>query len=78
MIAWIKKNMKTLIVGFIIWILGMLFLVAPLAVSISESTTNSVFNIQTFLGQLPKNVTSFSAIVKVLNSETIGIFGICK
>ncbi len=77
MITWIKKNIKTLIVGVVIWILGMLFLVAPLAVSISESTTNSVFNIQTFLGQLPKNVTSFSSITKTFNNETIGIFGKC-
>ena len=75
MIKWIKNNTKTLIVGFIIWILGVIFLVAPIAVSISDSTTNSVFNIQTFIEVLPKNVTTFTAITKVFEEETIGNFG---
>ena len=45
---WFDRNKKTLIVGVIIWFIGLLFLAAPIAVSIVEASTNGVFNIVKF------------------------------
>ena len=71
---WFDRNKKTLIVGVIIWFIGLLFLAAPIAVSIVEASTNGVFNIVKFFEIFISKFTSMNAITQVFNAAAIGYF----
>ena len=71
---WFDRNKKTLIVGVIIWFIGLIFLAAPIAVSIVEASTNGVFNIAKFFEILFPKVTSMNAITQVFSAGAIGYF----
>ena len=70
-----KKNFKYVIFAFVLWAIGEIFLVAPIALSISQSYVDGLFDIALFIQELIPNVVSFSSIGKVFSSEAIGAFG---
>ncbi len=71
----IKKNLKYIIFALILWLIGELFFVAPIALSISQSYVDGLFDIALFIESLIPNVVSFSSIGKVFTNEAIGAFG---
>ena len=70
-----KKNLKYIIFALILWVIGELFFVAPIALSISQSYVDGLFDIALFIEKLIPNVVSFSSIGKVFTTEAIGAFG---
>ena len=71
----IKKNLKYIIFALVLWAIGEIFLVAPIALSISQSYVDGLFDIALFIEALVENIVSFSSIGKVFTSEAIGAFG---
>ena len=70
-----KKNLKYIIFALVLWAIGEIFLVAPIALSISQSYVDGLFDIALFIEALVENIVSFSSIGKVFSSEAIGPFG---
>ena len=70
-----KKNLKYIIFALVLWAIGEIFLVAPIALSISQSYVDGLFDIALFIEALVENIVSFSSIGKVFTSEAIGAFG---
>ena len=58
-----------------LWVIGEIFLVAPISFTVSQSYTNGVFDINYFVEYLIPNIVSFSSITKVFSSTAIGAFG---
>ena len=71
----IKKNKVVIIVAAIIWVIGVVFVIAPLTYTISMSYENGVFNSSVFAQNLFTNMGNLSCFGKVFSSSTIGIFG---
>ncbi len=71
----IKNNKVTLIVFPILWIVLEILLIAPWAVSISNSTVNGKFNISKFLTEFGTEVSSFNAFTRISQSGAGEIFG---
>lgn len=67
---YIKKNKASIIVAIVIWILGLVFLVAPITYSISNSITVDAFHFDIFLEQVVPNIASLSSITKVFSTAT--------
>ena len=74
-LIYIKKNKALLIITFLIWIFAIIFLIAPIAYSISEATVNGAFSVEIFMEQIIPNISSFSSITKVGKSGVGVIFG---
>ena len=70
-----KKNLKYIIFALVLWAIGEIFLVAPIALSISQSYVDGLFDIAPFIEALVENIVSFSSIGKVFTSKEILIFG---
>ena len=74
-IIYIKKNKALLIITFLIWLFAIIFLIAPIACSISEATINGAFSMEIFLEQVIPNISSFNSITKIGKSGAGAIFG---
>lgn len=74
-IMYIKKNKALLIITFLIWLFAIIFLIAPIAYSISEATVNGAFSMEIFMEQIIPNISSLNSITKVGKSGTSAIFG---
>ena len=70
-----KKNLKYIIFALVLWVIAELFLIAPIAYTISESYVNGKFDIALFIEDFIANIVSFNSITKVFNSNVIGTFG---
>ena len=70
-----RKNLKYIIFAVVLWVIGEIFLVAPISFTVSQSYTNGVFDINYFVEYLIPNIVSFSSITKVFSSTAIGAFG---
>ena len=73
--TFINKNLKYIIFAAILWIIGEIFLIAPIACTISESYVDGMFDIAHFLQYLVINMMSFNSITKVFDAKVIGAFG---
>ena len=71
----LKDSKKYFIVFLILWLVIDIVLIAPLAVSISNSTSNGIFVGDNFIKSFLEELTSFKSITKVFNTNTIEIFG---
>ena len=56
-IIYIKKNKALLIITFLIWLFAIIFLIAPIAYSISEATINGAFSMEIFMEQIIPNIS---------------------
>ena len=74
-IIYIKKNKALLIITFLIWLFAIIFLIAPIAYSISEATINGAFSMEIFMEQIIPNISSFNSITKIGKSGAGAIFG---
>ena len=74
-IIYIKKNKALLIITFLIWLFAIIFLIAPIAYSISEATINGAFSMEIFMEQIIPNISSFNSITKIGKSGASAIFG---
>ena len=74
-ILYIKKNKALLIITFLIWLFAIIFLIAPIAYSISEATINGAFSMEIFMEQIIPNISSFNSITKIGKSGASAIFG---
>jgi len=74
-IIYIKKNKALLIITFLIWLFAIIFLIAPIAYSISEATINGAFSVEIFMEQIIPNISSFNSITKIGKSGASAIFG---
>ena len=70
-----RKNLKYIIFAVVLWVIGEIFLVAPISFTVSQSYTNGVFDINLFIEYLIPNIVSLSSITKVFSSTAIGAFG---
>ena len=70
-----RKNLKYIIFAVVLWVVGEIFLVAPISFTVSQSYTNGVFDINLFIEYLIPNIVSLSSITKVFSSTAIGAFG---
>ena len=71
----IKRNLKYIIFALVVWIIAELFLIAPIAYTISESYVDGRFDIALFIQDFVSNVVSLEGITKVFDSNVIGTFG---
>lgn len=71
----LKDNRKYLIIFIILWLVIDIVLIAPLAVSIAESTINGKFDMSIFFEKFFQEVSTLTAFTKIFKSDTIGIFG---
>ena len=71
----LKRNLKYIIFAVVLWIVAELFLVAPIAYTISESYVDGKFDIALFIQDFITNIVSFNSITKVFNANAIGAFG---
>ena len=71
----LKRNLKYIIFAVVLWIVAELFLVAPIAYTISESCVDGKFDIALFIQDFITNIVSFNSITKVFNANAIGAFG---
>lgn len=71
----LKDNKKYLIIFLILWLVIDIVLIAPLAVSIAESTINGKFQMATFFEKFFQEVATLKSFTKVFKENTIGIFG---
>ena len=71
----IKRNLKYIIFALVVWIIAELFLIAPIAYTISESYVDGRFDIALFIQDFISNVVSLEGITKVFDSNVIGTFG---
>ena len=72
----LKDNKKYLIVFLVLWIVLEILLIAPISVAINESITiDGKLNLAEFIGNIGKEISSFTAITKVFDSQIIGTFG---
>ena len=74
-IIYIKKNKALLIITFLIWLFAIIFLIAPIAYSISEATINGAFSMEIFMEQIIPNISSFNSLTKIGKSGASAIFG---
>ena len=74
LITKIKKKKIPIIVAIVIWMLGVIFLVAPIAYSIESSSFNGVFSMQKFIEDVFPNISSFSCIGKVFSDNVMPTF----
>ena len=44
-----RKNLKYIIFAVVLWVIGEIFLVAPISFTVSQSYTNGVFDINYFV-----------------------------
>ncbi len=70
-----KKNLKYIIFAIVLWIIGEIFLVAPIAYTIGESYVDGSFDMALFIQDFVSNIISFSSITKVFGESSIGAFG---
>ena len=72
----IRKNKGLLIVEFIIFLVAVVFLVSPIAVSVAEATNEQgIMNFQKFGGDLIPNIASLGCIGRVFSSAlSMGLF----
>ncbi len=75
LIVELKKHMVAVIVGIVIWIFAVIFLLSPIAYTISTSYVNGAFNVTKFIEDFFTNMSSLTSIGKVFNASCIGIFG---
>ena len=68
----LNKNKALLIGGLIFWIFGIIFLVAPIAYTIQESTTNGAFSLEVFLENIFQNIASLNGISKCISTKGAG------
>ena len=71
----LKKNLKYIIFAIVLWIIGEMFLIAPIAYTISESYVDGKFDMALFIKDIVANIISFSSIAKVFAPNVIGAFG---
>ena len=71
----IKRNLKYIIFALVVWIIAELFLIAPIAYTISESYVDGRFDIALFIQDFISNVVSLEGITKVFDPNVIGTFG---
>lgn len=71
----LKDNKKYIITFLIIWLIIDILLIAPLAVSISESLVNGKLNFDKFLEQFVKELTTFTSFTRIFHAQTIQIYG---
>ena len=71
----LKKSKTTLIVFLVLWTVLEILLIAPWAVSISNSTVNGKFNISKFLTEFGTEVSSFNSFTRISQSGAGEIFG---
>ena len=71
----LKDNKKYTIVFLILWLVIDIVLVAPIAVAITNASTGGEFNTQIFFDDFIKELTTFTSIIRIFNTQTIGIFG---
>lgn len=62
-----RKNLKYIIFAVVLWVVGEIFLVAPISFTVSQSYTNGVFDINLFIEYLIPNIVSLSSITKVFH-----------
>ena len=70
-----KKNLKYIIFAVVLWVIGEIFLVAPISFTVSQSYTNGAFDINLFVEYFIPNIVSLSSITQVFSSNAIGAFG---
>lgn len=70
----IKDNKKSIIIIAILWLLLTAIIVAPIAYSIAQATSNGIFNMTKFMETLFPAITSFNTITKVFESNIAPIF----
>ena len=70
----IKDNKTTLVVVLVLWLIGTIVLVAPIAYSVVEATTTESFNLTTFMEIFPQTLSQFNAITKVWEQPYLGVF----
>ena len=70
----IKRNLKYIIFALVVWIIAELFLIAPIAYTISESYVDGRFDIALFIQDFISNVVSLAGITKVFDSNVIETF----
>ena len=84
----LKNNKAPIIVATIIWLIGVLLLISPIAYSIHASTINGSFSLEKFLEIIVPSIASMDGFIKALGSgaiiELLGctaiytlFFGIC-
>lgn len=73
-IEYIKKHKVPLIVLLVVWFLGELFLIAPMARTISDSTVNGSFDITIFFENILPNIASLDSFPKIFTAVGIGAF----
>ena len=54
-----KKNLKYIIFAIVLWIIGEIFLVAPIAYTIGESYVDGSFDMALFIQDFVSNIISF-------------------
>lgn len=75
LIEYIKKHKVSLIVAAVVWLLAEIFLVAPVAYSIGQSTVNGAFNLTLFVEQLFPNIAGMTSFIKVFAEGSMSAFG---
>ena len=72
----LKDNKKYIILFLVLWVVLEIVLIAPIAVSIKESTTEQgMFDLSLFIENFGKEISSFTAITKLGSTNAIGTFG---
>lgn len=74
-VAFLKKHVVAIVVIILIWILGELFLVAPISMTIAESKeANGKYSQELLIENFFMELSSFSSFGKVLKGESNGGF----
>lgn len=72
----LKDNKKYLILFLVLWTVLEIVLIAPIAVAITESLTlDQKLDLTAFIGNLGKEISSFTAITRAFESQTMATFG---
>lgn len=77
LLTYIKKHKVSFIVAIVFWFISVIFLIAPIAYTIYNSTINGTFDVAVFIEQIIPNIASFSSIGQVFNPSIAGIFASC-
>lgn len=71
----LKDSRKYFIVFLILWLVIDIVLIAPLAVSIANTSINGKVNMSDFISYFIEEMVGFKSITKVFTTSTIAVFG---
>lgn len=74
-IVFIKKHKVAIISTICFWLFAELFLVAPIAVSIVDSSASGVFDLSYFLAHTVENIVALAGFKHMFGTAYIGTFG---